>query len=147
MECERLRELLLMGDEGPLRAHAGECSSCREWLEREERLLGLLRELRSEAESATEGMAVGFSSRRRMLPVWIGAAAAAAVLLAVGLFLHGNGEPGKAGLVVTKVVISGQVSDNTSPPAYVEVDGKQFPVERVSQDVGRWKAEIEIPAG
>lgn len=146
MDCERLRDLFLMGEESPFRAHAADCPSCREWLEREERLLGLLKGLRDEAARAVSGVTVRAGRRRRFRPVLAAGAAAAVVLLVLGIFYRAD-TPGRPGLVVTRVIISGRVSDDTSPPVCIEIDGKEFPVQRVSQDAGVWRAEVEVSPG
>ncbi len=138
MDCRDLREGLYEGDEAALREHASACADCSAWLKREEHLLSLLGELREEASEKTTPLAgrLRRPSERHMkvLPSLAFALAAAAVVViaAATLFNHENGAR-KPELSVTRVlVIEGRVRDDAAPPQYVEVDGKQYPVERVS---------------
>lgn len=150
MDCKVPRDLFYMADEQPLRAHAGGCAECREWLAGEERLLALFAHLKAEAAERTSSLIVQpqLASRRSWRPYWYatGAIAAALLLAAVGIWrLRPMQAPPE--IVVQRVyIIEGRVQDAAAPPAFVEVDGVRFPVQLVSAEQGVWSAELAVPA-
>ena len=145
MDCGRLRELYLMGDESPLGEHARDCSECGNWLERERRLLAALKDLRSEAGKAVQDLPLKrvpgyYWVKRAVLAV----AATLILTLALSVVVPRHESPS---LSVTRVVlIEGTVKDHSAPPAFIDVDGRRFEVHRISQDEGIWRAELQVPA-
>jgi len=73
-------------------------------------------------------------------------AAAAAIVIAFYAARWGR-EPlsGEPEIIPTRVVvIEGMVRDDAGPPEFIEVDGKSFPVKRVSATEGAWMIEVEV---
>jgi len=150
MDCKSLRDKFYEGEEELLRRHVSECSECREWLRREEKLSALMAEVHADSSAKAEKLAGRLirPDKRlvgRILPwVLLPVAAAATVVLAVGILLHEQ-SAGKPQLTASRVVvIEGKVTDDSAPPQYIEVDGKQYPVERVSATEGIWRVEVTL---
>ncbi len=110
----------------------------------------LMAEVHAEASAKAEKLVGGLNrpDKRHVGRVlkWVlyPAAAAATVVLAVGILLHEQ-SAGKPQLTASRVVvIEGKVTDDSAPPQYIEVDGKQYPIERVSATEGSWRVEVTL---
>ncbi|MBN1808422.1 MAG: hypothetical protein JW909_05100 [Planctomycetes bacterium] len=147
MGCDELRRQFHEGSEDALRSHAGGCEDCRAWLQREEKLGRLLKDMREEADAAAGGLvgrlrrpdvlSAGKIIRYVLVPLACAAAAVVVVLLLK------RAEPVPEDVFPTRVlIIEGKISDEKGLPDYVELDGVRFPVERISTTEGKWRVEV-----